>query len=296
MARRKSRRLVIGFKSSNDGYTPSAARATAARRRSPRAAPPRAALLALAERRGSQHGASSRGARALLDVPSQAASRVRPTLLKAHHVPDKPPRSAARRASRLRSGRSVFDHTRRAGHGQVNTVYGGAHLFKADTARKLGAVALGAVESTRPTSPPSRGRSSACRGPRAPGGARRRPRARGRDAGGRRRRAEPPGAARLADAVHARVLDKLRREPVEDLASISRTVMACAPGTRRTRTPPPRPARSPSAWPRAACASVPRDQDRRSAMGAPRGACGTLDVFFSALVAASGGAPRPPSR
>ncbi|HTN83122.1 MAG TPA: phosphoenolpyruvate kinase, partial [Sorangium sp.] len=57
--------------------------------------------------------------------------------------------------SRLRSGHSVFDRTDGRGascHARqpIHTVYGGAHLFKADTARKLGAVALGALDEHAP--------------------------------------------------------------------------------------------------------------------------------------------------
>src|SRR5690349_1578877 len=59
--------------------------------------------------------------------------------------------------SRLRSGHSVSDRTGGRGasttcHARqpIHTVYGGAHLFKADTARKLGAVALGALEEHAP--------------------------------------------------------------------------------------------------------------------------------------------------
>jgi citrate lyase beta subunit len=66
----------------------------------------------------------------------------------------------------------------------VHTVYGGAHLFTADTARKLGEVAVRAVDTYAPD-----------------------PTAFAEAIG-------VPGA--LAAKVHDRVLDKLRREPVED--------------------------------------------------------------------------------
>lgn len=66
----------------------------------------------------------------------------------------------------------------------VHTVYGGAHLFKADIAARLGALALRALEEYAP---------------------------------------EPLDLARaaglredLAEMIHARVLDRLRNEPVED--------------------------------------------------------------------------------
>jgi hypothetical protein len=102
----------------------------------------------------------------------------------------------------------------------VHTVYGGAHLFKADAARKLGAVALRAVAEHAPDF------AAFARALGLPG-AGDLPEARadvlalsaaieaGEGAAARARRPEP--AARLAHAVYARVLDKLRREPVEDL-------------------------------------------------------------------------------
>ncbi len=58
----------------------------------------------------------------------------------------------------------------------VHTVYGGAHLFKADTAAKLGAIALKTLENYAP--------SAASLG--------------------------------VSEAVYQRVIEKLRREPVED--------------------------------------------------------------------------------
>lgn len=70
----------------------------------------------------------------------------------------------------------------------VHVVYGGAHLFRADLAQKLGAAAIRAFEEYAPdatTFALALGLSDA----------------------------EPL----LAHAVHARVLEKLRREPVEDL-------------------------------------------------------------------------------
>ncbi|MEA2599369.1 MAG: hypothetical protein QOF89_361 [Acidobacteriota bacterium] len=66
----------------------------------------------------------------------------------------------------------------------VHTVYGGAHLFKADTASRLGALALRALEEYAPTP------------------------------------ADLAGAIGLredlAATIHTRVAEKLRREPVED--------------------------------------------------------------------------------
>lgn len=67
----------------------------------------------------------------------------------------------------------------------VHVVYGGAHLFRADTARKLGQLALKALEENAP---------DAATLAQAFG--------------------FPPG---LAEKVHPRIVDKLGREPVEDL-------------------------------------------------------------------------------
>lgn len=68
----------------------------------------------------------------------------------------------------------------------VHTVYGGGHLFRADTAPRLGAAALRALEEYAPT--PAELAAAI-----------------GMDAD-----------ADLASLVHARVAEKLRREPVED--------------------------------------------------------------------------------
>ena len=66
----------------------------------------------------------------------------------------------------------------------VHTVYGGAHLFRSDTAAKLGSLALHALEENAP------------------------------DAGAF---AEAIGLPEpLAPKIHARVVEKLKREPVED--------------------------------------------------------------------------------
>jgi citrate lyase beta subunit len=66
----------------------------------------------------------------------------------------------------------------------VHTVYGGAHLFKADTAARLGTLAVRALEEYAPTAADL---AAAIDVPEA-----------------------------LAPTVHARVAEKLRREPVED--------------------------------------------------------------------------------
>jgi len=76
-----------------------------------------------------------------------------------------------------------------AGPEPVHTVYGGAHLFKADTAAKLGALARRALEEHAPD---AEAFAAAFGLPRGEDGA-------------------------LPATVRARVLDKLRREPVEDL-------------------------------------------------------------------------------
>ena len=66
----------------------------------------------------------------------------------------------------------------------VHTVYGGAHLFKADAARKLGAVALRALDEHAPDAATLASVTGA----------------------------DPASA----DRIYARVRDKLAREPVED--------------------------------------------------------------------------------
>src|SRR5436190_18190783 len=68
----------------------------------------------------------------------------------------------------------------------VHTVYGGAHLFKADSAQKLGAVALRSLQEYAPDA---------------------------------KTLANVLGTAadgRLAEKVYDRIVEKLRREPVED--------------------------------------------------------------------------------
>jgi citrate lyase beta subunit len=72
----------------------------------------------------------------------------------------------------------------------VHTVYGGAHLFKADTARKLGDAALAFLDEYAPD---PQGLASALQFDRGDG-----------------------ALVRLAPAIRERVADKLRREPVED--------------------------------------------------------------------------------
>ncbi|XYH94406.1 DUF6986 family protein [Sorangium sp. So ce1128] len=202
--------------------------------------------------------------------------------------------------SRLRSGHSVFDRTGGRGASTtchtrqpIHTVYGGAHLFKADTARKLGAVALGALEEHAPDFAAfarALGLPGADELPEGPAEAL--ALAAALDAG-----ALPAGPAagpaRLARAVHARVLDKLRREPVEDLRIDFEDGYGVRPGHEEDA--------------HAAAAA------REVALGMTAGglppflgirvkslgeACAgrslrTLDIFLSTLVAASGGALPP---
>src|SRR4051794_28678461 len=74
----------------------------------------------------------------------------------------------------------------------VHTVYGGAHLFRANTAMRLGVIALNAIEEYIP--------DDTTLG------------------------AIPNMPADLTSTVHARVVDKLKREPSKTFASILRTV------------------------------------------------------------------------
>src|SRR5258705_7287123 len=66
----------------------------------------------------------------------------------------------------------------------VHVVYGGAHLFKADAAQKLGAVALEALQEHAPDAASLAGAIGLDRA--------------------------------LADRIYVRVIEKLTREPVED--------------------------------------------------------------------------------
>ncbi len=98
----------------------------------------------------------------------------------------------------------------------VHVVYGGAHLFKADTAHRLGALALRALEENAPdflTFAKAVGLPGAQTLPDSPQQA----------AALEERVKEDPEAYRrvspaawLAHTVYSRVRDKLRREPVED--------------------------------------------------------------------------------
>ncbi|MGH9681165.1 MAG: DUF6986 family protein, partial [Candidatus Acidiferrales bacterium] len=101
------------------------------------------------------------------------------------------------------------------GRQPVHSVYGGAHLFRADTAKHLGKLALASLEQYAP---------DAFTFARAVGlpGAQTLPRS-AKQAAAERRFAKSPEVLRrenrpawLAMAIYARVLEKLRREPVED--------------------------------------------------------------------------------
>jgi citrate lyase beta subunit len=69
----------------------------------------------------------------------------------------------------------------------VHVIYGGAHLFKADAAAKLGSLALKTLDQFAP------------------------------DPATLARVLDLPGDPAMAEAIYSRVLEKLRREPVEDL-------------------------------------------------------------------------------
>ena len=91
--------------------------------------------------------------------------------------------------ARLRAGNLAFARAYPGPTGKrqpVHTVYGGAHLFAHDAAPKLGQLALRALEASAPDAETFA-------------------RAIGLDAG-----------AELRSKVHARVVEKLGREPVED--------------------------------------------------------------------------------
>jgi citrate lyase beta subunit len=83
----------------------------------------------------------------------------------------------------------------------VHTVYGGAQLFKSDTTRRLGALALRSLEEYGPDP------VTFARAIELPGA----------DGAGVGDSIQGEGkSARLAETIYTRVLEKLRREPVED--------------------------------------------------------------------------------
>ncbi len=77
----------------------------------------------------------------------------------------------------------------------VHTVYGGAHLFRADTARRLGELALRSLEQYAPDSIIFANAIGLPDAERLP---------------------DDPRAGKLAQTIYSRVKEKLRREPVED--------------------------------------------------------------------------------
>jgi citrate lyase beta subunit len=79
------------------------------------------------------------------------------------------------------------------GRQPIHTVYGGAHLFRADAAQKLGAAAIRVFEQYAPD-PAVLASALRLTGEGA-----------------------PSSAPERASTIHTRVLEKLRREPVEDL-------------------------------------------------------------------------------
>lgn len=108
------------------------------------------------------------------------------------------------------TGRYPSEH---GGRQPVHTVYGGAHLFRRDSARRLGALGLRALDTYAPDSATF---------------------------------AEVVGAPeRLADSVYDRVRGKLEREPIEDFRIDFEDGTATAPTTRRMATPSTPPGRSP---------------------------------------------------
>jgi citrate lyase beta subunit len=120
---------------------------------------------------------------------------------------------------RLRAGNVAFAraHPGESARRQpVHTVYGGAHLFRSDSAAKLGAVALRTLEQYAPDFTEFarvvglRGADRLPANPRQIAALARRIEARGEPS----REIEPE--VWLAYTVHGRVREKLRREPVED--------------------------------------------------------------------------------
>ncbi|MGH9773765.1 MAG: DUF6986 family protein [Candidatus Acidiferrales bacterium] len=98
----------------------------------------------------------------------------------------------------------------------VHTVYGGAHLFKADTARRLGALAQHSLDEFAPdfvTFAHAAGLPGAQKLPDAADAAPSLERYLNLDPETFRKESRP---AWLAHTIYHRVLDKLRREPVED--------------------------------------------------------------------------------
>ena len=105
--------------------------------------------------------------------------------------------ATARISSRLKGANesTARDYPGESGRRQpVHTVYGGAHLFRADTAQRLGALALRTLEQFAP---------DAATLARAVG-------LTGEDA-------TQNFSSQLAETVYTRSVEKLRREPVEEV-------------------------------------------------------------------------------
>ncbi|WP_437731067.1 DUF6986 family protein [Sorangium sp. So ce1335] len=198
--------------------------------------------------------------------------------------------------SRVRSGHSAPGRAGACGaltaRQPVHTVYGGAHLFKADTARKLGAVALAALAEHAPDF------AAFARALGLPG-ADELPEGRAEalalaaaiDAG--EAPAGASGPARLARAVHARVLDKLAREPVEDLRIDFEDGYGVRPGHEEDAHAAA--AAREVALGMAAGSLPPFLGIRVKSLGegCAERSLRTLDIFLSTLAAASGGALPP---
>jgi citrate lyase beta subunit len=150
------------------------------------------------------------------------------------------------------------------GRQPIHTVYGGAHLFRADTAPRLGALALAAFDEHAP------------------------------DAATLAAALGLPGPESLARTVHERVREKLRREPVEDFrvdfedgygnraddeedGHAAAAAEQMAAGMRAGTLPP---------FVGIRIKPLDEELEERSVR--------TLDVFLTTLVAASGGS-LPPS-
>ncbi|HEX8472559.1 MAG TPA: hypothetical protein VF666_00870 [Pyrinomonadaceae bacterium] len=95
----------------------------------------------------------------------------------------------------------------------VHTVYGGAHLFKADTTQRLGSLALRSLEQ-HATDAFDFARAIGLSGSELLPASAAEDAALLEDGGDNLRRDNKP--AWLAETIHARVIEKLRREPVED--------------------------------------------------------------------------------
>ena len=121
----------------------------------------------------------------------------------------------------------------------VHTVYGGAHLFKADSATRLGGLARRSLDQFAPdflSFAKAVGLNGADQLPESPE----------EDIAliarleaDRELVRHDNKAAWLAHAIYNRVNEKLRREPVEDFRIDFKTAMAIVPTKKRTGTPRP---------------------------------------------------------